>query len=275
MPEPVVVAILAKDKEYCLPLFLQSIYNQTYPKNLIHLYIRTNDNKDNTAEVLREWLEAHQNEYASCTAIFDSVDETLKEYAEHQWNPHRFSVLGKIRESSIEFAKSIDAHYFTADCDNFLTPNTLQRLAEVGHLGVVSPLLDSSIRSSNLHHCADPNGYYKECGEYNAVRYKRVRGLIEVEVAHMTYWINKEFLSKIVYNDSSNRYEYVIFSHWLRFFGIKQFMDSREDYGFLLCDDDLKNWKEVIFKHFFISYKELFNPATPQFAKYLLTLFDF
>ena len=46
--ETIVVAILAKDKAHCLPFYLQCIYNQTFPKKKTHLYIRTNDNNDNT-----------------------------------------------------------------------------------------------------------------------------------------------------------------------------------------------------------------------------------
>ena len=41
-----VFTILARDKATTLPRFLNCLLNQTYPKKLIHLYIKTNDNID-------------------------------------------------------------------------------------------------------------------------------------------------------------------------------------------------------------------------------------
>ena len=41
----IVIAILAKDKEYSLKFYLECIYNLNYNKKNIHLYIRSNDNK--------------------------------------------------------------------------------------------------------------------------------------------------------------------------------------------------------------------------------------
>jgi hypothetical protein len=274
----IVVAILAKDKEYCLPLFLQSIYNQTYPKDQIHLYVRTNDNKDKTEEILNEFISRVGSEYASVFYDGGSIDLTLKEYKEHQWNPHRYSILAKIRQDSINYARAKGAHYFVADCDNFIVPETLERLYKNRDLGVIAPLLESQINYSNYHHCCTDNGYYKDCDEGRIIRYNKVRGLIEVAVAHCTYFIDNRFLDKIVYDDCSDRMEYVIFSHWLRFHKIPQFIDNTIDYGFLVSpypEDSAKEFKECILNIFFKKYKILFKPTTPEFAKYFLTLFNF
>ena len=40
----------------CLPLYLELIENQTYPASKIKLYIRTNNNNDDTADILEEWV---------------------------------------------------------------------------------------------------------------------------------------------------------------------------------------------------------------------------
>jgi cellulose synthase/poly-beta-1,6-N-acetylglucosamine synthase-like glycosyltransferase len=61
----ILIAILAKDKSVYLPVYLNSIYNQCYDKKNIHLYIRTNDNRDNTSEILKEFIKEHSHEYAS------------------------------------------------------------------------------------------------------------------------------------------------------------------------------------------------------------------
>ena len=50
--EDILLAILVKDKAPCLPFYLQCIYNQNYDKKNLHLYIRTNDNNDNSDRII-------------------------------------------------------------------------------------------------------------------------------------------------------------------------------------------------------------------------------
>jgi hypothetical protein len=52
--EFVTIAILTKDKAHVLPLYLNQIESQTYPASKIKLYIRTNNNRDNTAAILEQ-----------------------------------------------------------------------------------------------------------------------------------------------------------------------------------------------------------------------------
>ena len=49
------VAILAKQKERMLPLYLERIEALHYPKSFIVLYVRTNNNTDGTERILRQW----------------------------------------------------------------------------------------------------------------------------------------------------------------------------------------------------------------------------
>src|SRR5262249_21251959 len=55
--ENVTIAILAKDKAHTLPLYLTCLEKQTWPKEKTNLYIRTNNNNDNTVQILKEWVE--------------------------------------------------------------------------------------------------------------------------------------------------------------------------------------------------------------------------
>jgi len=59
----VTIAILAKKKAATLPLYLDCILSQTYPKEKTLLYIRTNDNTDNTTEILKDFIEPHGHKY--------------------------------------------------------------------------------------------------------------------------------------------------------------------------------------------------------------------
>jgi hypothetical protein len=250
-----VIAILAKDKGFCLPLYLECIYKQTVAKQHTHLYIRTNDNKDNTQEILKQFIKDHESEYASIYFDDSSIDESLKKYKHHEWNSHRCKVLGKIRQDSIDYAKQRNAHYFVADCDNFIVPETIAELLKNSENGIIAPMLNSNrdgdVAYSNYHYDIDKNGYLKKHDLYTKVLYRNIKGLIEVPVVHCTYFINNKFLNDIVYDDESYRYEYVIFSHVLRNKNIPQILDNRRFYGiveFSQTGEELKKQFETVWK---------------------------
>jgi hypothetical protein len=227
----VVMAILAKDKSVTLPFYLECIYHQTYEKKKIHLYIRTNDNLDNTAILLQEFMDKYGSEYASVYYDDTSISEQLKTYSHHEWNVVRFHILGKIRQDSVEYAKQLKASYFVVDCDNFIVPDTLERLMQRNV--VIAPMLKTRSAYSNFHYVVDQNGYYKSHDHYYTVLNGTMKGIIEVECVHCTYLIPFDYLDKVLYDDHSCRYEYVIFSSELRKHNIPQYIDNTFPYGFL------------------------------------------
>jgi hypothetical protein len=229
--DPIVIAILAKDKAYSLPFYLKCILQQFYSKKNIHLYIRTNDNTDPTTELLKAFIATYGSQYASVFFDDTSISETLKKYSAHEWNTERFKILGKIRQESIQYAVEKKAHYFVADCDNFITPTTISTLFANSHNGVIAPMLITDKAYSNYHYDIDVNGYYKEHEFYMKVLQRKIKGLIQVPVVHCTYFIHNKFLKDIVYDDKSCRHEYVIFSNILRKKGISQYLDNRTFYG--------------------------------------------
>ena len=229
----VVVAILAKNKELFLDLYLRCIFNQTYDKKKIHLYIRTNDNTDNTQEILARFVNSHGSKYASVYYNDDDISEKLKTWGEHEWNAERFKILGEIRQRSIDYAKRLGAHYFTVDCDNFIIPETLHKMYRLRDLGVISPMLRTMQHYSNFHYDVDARGYYKEHPEYFQIRYRQKIGVYTPKVVHCVYFIRNELLGDICYFDNSNRHEYVIFSDTLRKKGIEQYLDNTLEYGII------------------------------------------
>ena len=78
-PTPkVLLAILAKQKEPMLPLYLDCIDALDYPKSAIHIYIRTNNNTDATERLLREWVERAGAAYASVEFDASDVSEQVR-----------------------------------------------------------------------------------------------------------------------------------------------------------------------------------------------------
>jgi hypothetical protein len=235
----VTIAILAKDKAHTLPLYLSCIEHQTWPSHITYLYIRTNNNNDDTAHILRTWIEKVRARYAGIYYDDTNVIEPVEKYGQHEWNTKRFKVLGKIRQDSIDWAYTHQSHYFVIDCDNFIKPHTLKTLFET-NLSIVAPLLKTGVSAhytntaySNFHAAIDKNGYYKDSPLYYMLLSQQIKGLIEVPVVHCTYFIRYDVLDKISYDDQSSRYEYVIFSDTARKKSIPQFLDTRDIYGYI------------------------------------------
>lgn len=234
----VTVAILAKDKAHCLPLYLKCIEEQTFPKNRTLLYIRTNNNTDETQKMLEDWIGRVKDQYKEVYFDPSNVEVKVEEYKPHEWNETRFEVLAKIRQDSVNWAKEKGTHYFVVDCDNFIQEYTLQTLVET-KLPVVGPFMATGDSFySNYHHRTTPNGYFFNNNEYYYIYHQYITGLIEVDVVHCSYFIRNDILPYISYFPQEyvigaygNRHEYVIFSENLRRSGISQYLDNRYLYG--------------------------------------------
>jgi hypothetical protein len=256
----VFIAVLAKQKELVLPFFLKTLENLDYPKNNIFLYVRTNNNTDNTESILKNWLNVNSNKYMGINFDSSNVDVPVEKYDIHEWNKERFTVLGKIRQDSINAA--IDSNcdfYFVIDVDNFIFPNTLKKLIELDQ-PIVAPLLRYAIASkdmpdpqgaqdlgptgaryySNYHYQVDDFGWFIAHDLYYKVLYREVKGLIECPCVHCTYLIKKEYLSKLKYLDDTERYEYMVFSKSAMANGIKQYLDNRQVYGVLTLTENVE-----------------------------------
>jgi glycosyltransferase involved in cell wall biosynthesis len=237
----VMLAILAKQKEQALPLYLDCIEALDYPKSSIVLYIRTNNNTDKTEQILRDWVASVGHLYHSVEFDASDVAEPVERYREHEWNPARFRVLGRIRNVSLRRALEHDCEfYFVADVDNFLRQCTRRELIAID-LPIVSPLLRSISPGafySNYHAEIDANGYYKECEQYHWILSRWARGVIEVPVVHCTYLIRADILNNLTYEDGTSRHEYVVFSNSVRNHAIPQYIDNRQVYGYVTFGED-------------------------------------
>ncbi|MFO1061421.1 MAG: glycosyltransferase family 2 protein [Dongiaceae bacterium] len=235
-PPVVLLAILAKQKEPALPLYLRCIEALDYPKSRISLWIRTNNNTDGTERILRDWVARVGPLYRSVELDATDVAERVEQYREHEWNAVRFKVLGRIRNASLQRALALGCDfYFVADVDNFLRPATLRELVALD-LPIVGPLL-RSIRPeayyANYHAEVDANGYFASCDQYHWILARQVRGLIEIPVIHCTYLIRADVIPKLTYEDDTARHEYVVFSDSARRSGIPQYIDNRQVYGYV------------------------------------------
>lgn len=241
--EDVTIAILVKDKAKTLQLYLKCIENQTYPKDKINLYIRSNNNRDNSIEILESWLDKNKNKYKNIYKDYSDAEINITKYKNHEWNADRFKILAKIRQDSVNYAAAMNSHYFVVDCDNFIANDTLEEMAKT-KLPIVGPYLQTLGKYYSNYHCElDEIGYYKDCEQYYWIHDRKVAGLISVNVIHCTYFINFNYLKDMVYMDGTGRHEYVIFSENCRNKKILQYLDNRKCYGYIsFLDEDFNDF---------------------------------
>lgn len=233
------IAILVKDKQFVLPHYLANIEALQYPKQCMHIYIRTNNNKDGSREILADWVERHQGlgTYASIHFDDSDVTEQVQRFGEHEWTHERFKVLGAIRQASMQWAidKGLD-YYYVQDCDNFVIPTTLADLVAL-QLPIVAPLVriceNQNRAYANYHSATDANGYYAAHPHFFSYFHRAIKGIVEQPVVHCTYLVQTCAAKKLTYDDGSGRYEYVIFAHSARTAGVPQYLDTRRFWGCL------------------------------------------
>ena len=233
----VLLAILAKNKEHVLPKFLSCIDNLEYDKKLITVYINTNNNEDNTQEMLESWVKKNESKYSAIIFESHEVQET-QSTKPHEWTAERFKVLGGIRNKSMQKTKECGCdYYFVVDCDNFIAPCTLKELMSKDKQ-IIAPMLtaapEKGDRYSNYFCAVDVSGYFAAHPDYMKILTHEMQGTFNVPVVHCTYLIKSECIDKLAYVDDTSDYEFVIFSKSARNNGIEQYICNEKDFGFLV-----------------------------------------
>ena len=236
------VAILVKDKEYCLQKWLKNLLDQDYPKKNMILYIKANNSTDNTVPMMKQFVKDYREEYRQIFEDYNDDDFNFEGVEEHDWTKsNRRLLIAQLREQTFKKCLSLPDvdFFFTFDVDNFIKPFTLSNL--VSHnKDFVAPLVGCT---------ANPqwyNFFFKCAGdglrnphshpEAMQIMNRTYRGLIEVDLIHCVYLISIEALKKLTYIDGTDTYEFVILSRSARKAGIKQYIDSTHYYGTIIMD---------------------------------------
>lgn len=242
----ILVAILVKDMEHYLPFYLQCLYDQDYDKKKLHLWIRTNNNKTEVpTKILERWIAKYGREYANVIYDKSDVKEKVERFDLHDWNPERFKVLGEIRNESISYAKEHGLDYFVCDIDNLVGPETLYCLS-TNSFPVSGPMLRrGNTNYSNYHHTTNSEGYFTSEDQcYFLIKDLKIKGWIEVDVIHCTYYIKHEFLRFVKYTGGNPKHhEYVTMANGLRRDKVLQIMDNTHIFGLVGA---AKNFEELV-----------------------------
>lgn len=233
----VLLCILARNKAHVLPYFLRCIDALDYEKKQITVYINTNNNQDNTLEILNNWVVEKREEYRNIIYDVHEVNE-LDFLSPHQWTQRRLKALSMIRNASMQKAISTSSdYYFVVDCDNFIAPFTLKTL--MAHdKPIIAPMLRSIPNKedeySNFFSAIDADGYWWPSDQYySIVRWGSI-GVFEVPVVHCTYLVQTRYIPELTYVDGSDHYDFVIFSRSAREKGISQYICNERPFGYIL-----------------------------------------
>lgn len=230
----VLLAILARNKGHVLDRYLKCINNLDYDKKLITVYIKTDNNDDDTESILKTWIAKHGHEYRLVDFDNDSPKD-IEHTKPHEWPPKRMDVLNKIRNHSLQKAKEHQSdYYFVVDCDNFIIPETLKDLIKKDK-PIIAPMLRSIPEVNDLYtnyfYQADHTGYYKDHPCHLQILNHSMVGTFKVDVVHCTYLINSKYIDQLNYLDGSHDYDFIIFTRGARKNNIDQYICNEREYG--------------------------------------------
>lgn len=236
-PKTVLLAILARNKAHLLHDYLTCIERLTYQKKLITIYINTNNNDDDTKQILQAWVRKNCKRYRKIVFEAHEVAD-LKRTKPHEWNQQRFKMLGQIRNKSLQAAIDNQCEfYFIVDCDNFIAPCTLRELVKK-NLPIVAPMLRAipvpNDTYSNFLTKIKEGDQVIQTHSYSHILRRLKIGTFEVPVVHCTYLVKSEFIPRLSYTDHYHQYEFVVFSRHARQNAVPQYICNEKDFGTIL-----------------------------------------
>lgn len=228
---------MARNKAHVLADYLTCIENLEYDKQALAIYINTNNNDDNTREILDEWTKKNKRLYRNIIMDAHNI-QNLIPTKPHVWTPQRFKVLGTIRNKSLQIAHMLACdYYFVVDCDNFITPCTLRSLIRKDK-PIIAPMLRAVPHPgdtySNFVCAVNEDGYEKRHPDYIKILRREKVGTFLVPIVHCTYLIKTEFLNLLGYTDETHHHEFIVFSRLARKNGVRQYICNEKKFGVLL-----------------------------------------
>lgn len=235
-PLPLVLwAILVRQGELFLDLYLECLMRQTYPKERICVYVRTNDNADKTLDIIRAWADRTKGSFNNIVIDDRDLADDPRLHKHHEWNEDRLQILGELRNESLAMTTKLGCDYFfVADVDNFVMPNTLSELVAL-QLPIVAPLLrGTNPRGFWSNFFADVNeyGHHVETKKYFTILTRVITGVIEVPLVHCTYLVRADVIGELSYTSPKGGFEFVNFANSARRAGLQQCIDNRQLYGY-------------------------------------------
>lgn len=133
-------------REWVLPLWLEGIEQQTFPKSNLGFIFELAPDDDGTHQMLWEWQMKHPEFLVFDGLIRNDIHHNHHPEGQRIWNSTKYLEMVDMRNSLLERATSLQDkfdYYFSLDSDLILeNPETLQILSDYGDQGydILSPL---------------------------------------------------------------------------------------------------------------------------------------
>ncbi|XP_053971796.1 glycosyltransferase 25 family member [Hylaeus volcanicus] len=240
----VLITILVRNKAHTLPYFLTFLEQLNYPKERIRLWIYSDNNIDNSIEILSTWLEGESNKYHGVEINFDKKSNGFEdENGIADWSTQRFQHVINLREKGVDAGRNMWADFiWMLDADVFLTnPNTLDELVSTNKT-VVAPLLKSDGMYSNFWAGMNTDYYYRRTDNYDRILFREETGCFDVPMIHSAVLIDlrKHASDALTYNPNNlDRYngpidDIIIFAISAKKSGVPLFVCNNNIYGFVM-----------------------------------------
>ncbi|KAG7265107.1 hypothetical protein CRUP_020064, partial [Coryphaenoides rupestris] len=239
----VLVALLCRNSEHSLPLFLGTVERLNYPKNRLALWVGTDHNIDNTSALLEDWLAQVQSNYhyVEWSHQENSSDYGGEEAGPKHWTSTRYEHVMKLRQAALDAARELWADYFLlVDCDNLLTNRDVLWELMQENRTAVAPMLESRGAYSNFWGGMTPEGYYKRTPAYMPIRRREHRGCFAVPVVHSTFLLDLRRAAShlLAFHPAHPDYTWgpddvTAFAYSARMAGVQMFVCNRQTYGYL------------------------------------------
>lgn len=256
----VMIAILVRNKAHILPWFFGHLEKLNYPKNRISFWIRSDHNEDDSARMLREWVDANKNVYHHIDLVIeDNKDKYEDEIGPLHWSTKRFDKVIALRESALQAARHAWADYlFMLDADVVLeNRNTLTQLIDAKQ-PIIAPMLNASIGEtySNFWGGMDEMGYYKRAPGYFDILERKRLGVFEVPMVHTALLLDMHLMESdsFTYNKPEGydgpHDDIIIFGLNVRKAGMVMHIMNTEYFGIVMVPLESHNTLEQESQHF-------------------------
>lgn len=252
----ITIACPISNREDYLPYYLWNIIKQTYPKNLINIFFVTNNIKDNSIKILKNFKTKYKNEYNEIR--LDNIDnntvldDTGNNRAVRNINNNVYTFLATLRNYITKYTNT--DYLFSVDSDIMILPDTLEKLYNwdkdvISALVCNGHVFASYYPNKNIDKYKYTNVLKKNpMNLYMHFRKSELKGLIEVDATGAVYLLKKEVYKHCKYK-ADKQGEDIPFCKDVQKLKKKLYCDTSIKLPHCMTLDLLEEYKKGTFKY--------------------------
>lgn len=235
----VYILITARDKELSLPYFLTYFDKLTYPTDRLMLHIRADHCRDNTIDILEDWLSDNRHKYRHVNATLDRSTRNYPTYEGSRSEKDFYSIshLIKIKSDALRESRLNAADYFMMlDTDVFLMKRDVIEDMIRRNYTLVAPLLQSIHDYANFWHEMNSDFYFEGTDAYDEIFHLEKKGCFDVALVHSCVLLDlkNQTVDEITFDPRDLKHERVPFDDTVTF-SLSAYLAGIQPH---ICNDD-------------------------------------